>query len=156
MLNRVELIGNLGQDPEMRSGRSGTAIANLRIATTHRAKTPEGNWEDKTEWHTVVCFGNLADNVEKYLSKGRQVFIEGRLQTRKWEDKSGNTRYSTEVVANDIKFLGSRDRDQDGGRQRSRPKYDNERSNERSNESSAPRRRPEPKQETNWDEEIPF
>jgi single-strand DNA-binding protein len=151
MLNRVELIGNLGQDPEMRESRAGAAIANLRIATTHRAKSQEGDWEERTEWHTVVAFGNLADNVGKYLSKGRQVFVEGRLQTRKWEDKNGNTRYSTEVVANEIKFLGKRD--EDGGRPRSRPQQDNG----NSNEQSAPRKRPEPQQEEkNWDEEIPF
>lgn len=151
MFNRVELIGNLGQDPEMRASRSGTAIVNLRIATTHRAKSQEGDWEERTEWHTVVAFGNLADNVGKYLSKGRQVFVEGRIQTRKWEDKNGNTRYSTEVVANEIKFLGKRD--EDGGRQRSRPQQDNG----NGDEQSAPRKRPEPQQEEqNWDEEIPF
>ena len=150
MLNRVELIGNLGADPEMKTAKSGVAIGNLRIATTHRAKDREGVWSDMTEWHRVVCFGKLAENCERFLSKGRQVFVEGRIQTRKWEDKDGNTRYSTEVVANDIKFLGGRaDSDSDNDRPR-RP-----RAEERPARSEpAPRR--EPAAGEDWDESIPF
>ena len=151
MLNRVELIGNLGADPEMREAKSGMAIGNLRIATTHRAKDKDGVWTDMTEWHRVVCFGKLAENCERFLNKGRQVFVDGRIQTRKWDDKDGNTRYSTEIVATDIKFLGGRGESDDSQPRRGRPTE---------NGHSRPRRpSPEPVQKEadgNWDEEIPF
>jgi single-strand DNA-binding protein len=106
MINKVILIGNLGQDPDMRSTASGTAVVNLRIATTERRKDREGNWNDHTEWHSVVSFGRTAENVGKYCRKGKQIYVEGRLQTRKWQDRDGRDRYSTEVVADNIRFLG--------------------------------------------------
>lgn len=108
-VNKVILIGNLGADPESRTSQSGTTVANLRIATTERMKDRDGNWSDHTEWHRVVCFGRTADNVVRYLKKGRQIYVEGRLQTRKWQDRDGNDRWSTEIVANDIRFLGGRE-----------------------------------------------
>ena len=108
MLNKVMLIGNLGADPEVRDTNSGSKVANLRIATTDRRRDQDGNWNEQTEWHSVVCFGRTADNVGRYLSKGRQVYIEGRLQTRKWQDRDGRDRWSTEVVANTVQFLGGR------------------------------------------------
>ena len=108
MVNKVMLIGNLGQDPEVRTTGGGTAVANLRIATSSRRKDDTGNWTDHTEWHTVVCFGKTAENCGRFLSKGRQIFIEGRLQTRKWQDRDGNDKWSTEVVAHEVKFLGGR------------------------------------------------
>ncbi|MEW5852898.1 MAG: single-stranded DNA-binding protein [Myxococcota bacterium] len=104
---RVSLIGNLGKDPEVRFTASGTAVCNMRVACTERAKTREGNWEDKTEWVSLVCFGKTAENAGQFLQKGRQVFAEGRLQTREWNDKDGNKRYSTEVLADKVMFLGS-------------------------------------------------
>ncbi len=113
-VNKVILVGNLGRDPEVRQTSTGTPVANLRIATSERRKDREGNWSDHTEWHSVVCFGRTAENVGRFLSKGRQIFVEGRLQTRKWTDKDGRDRWSTEVVADVIRFLGSR-RDGDGG-----------------------------------------
>jgi single-strand DNA-binding protein len=103
---KVQLIGNLGKDPEVRFAASGNAVANLRVGCTERVRTKEGNWEDKTEWVSVVCFGKTAENAGQYLAKGRQIFAEGRLQTREWNDKEGNKRYSTEVLANQILFLG--------------------------------------------------
>jgi single-strand DNA-binding protein len=108
MVNKVLLIGNLGQDPEMRSTASGTSVANLRLATTDRRKDREGNWNDHTEWHSVVAFGRTAENVAQYCRKGKQLFVEGRLQTRKWQTKEGVDRYSTEIVADNIRFLGGR------------------------------------------------
>lgn len=105
-LNKVMLIGNLGADPELRYSQGGGAIMNLRIATTERYVTKGGEKQERTEWHRVVMFGTRADALNKYLSKGQTVYIEGRLQTRSWEDKDGNKRYSTEVVANDLLFLG--------------------------------------------------
>jgi single-strand DNA-binding protein len=104
-VNRVTLIGNLGADPETRSSTSGTTIATLRVATSERVKVGEV-WEDHTEWHKVVAFGKLAENAARFLTKGRQVYVEGKLRTRKWQDKDGNDRYSTEIVADGIVFLG--------------------------------------------------
>ena len=106
MINRVTLIGNLGQDPELRNTTSGMAVCNLSVATTHRAKDRDGNYQDQVEWHRVSCFGKTAENVNRYCRKGRQVYVEGRLQTRKWQDKDGADRWSTEIVADVVKFLG--------------------------------------------------
>lgn len=107
-VNKALLIGNLGADPEMRQTASGNAVCNLRIATSHRAKNQSGDYEDVTEWHSVVCFGKTAENVERFCRKGKQVWVEGRLQTRKWQDRDGNDKYSTEIVAHEIRFLGSK------------------------------------------------
>ena len=101
-LNKVTLIGNLGADPDVRSTGSGQTVANFSIATTEK-------WQggEKTEWHRVVVFGKQADTCKEYLSKGRQIYVEGRLQTRQWDDKTGNKRYTTEVIAQRVLFLGS-------------------------------------------------
>lgn len=107
-VNRVFLLGNLGKDPEVRHTQGGTTVANLRIATTERRPDGNGGWQDQTEWHSVVVFGKQADNVKKFLTKGRQVFVEGSLRTRQWQDQQGQKRYSTEVVARDIRFIGGR------------------------------------------------
>ncbi|HTV77023.1 MAG TPA: single-stranded DNA-binding protein [Steroidobacteraceae bacterium] len=108
-INKVILIGHLGQDPEVRALPSGSSIANLRIATTESWKDKQsGEFKEQTEWHTVVLFGRTAEVAAEYLKKGSQVFIEGRLRTRKWQDKEGKDRYSTEVVGNDMQMLGSR------------------------------------------------
>ena len=116
MINKAILVGNTCADPEVRTTGSGTAVCNLRIATNSRRKNAAGDWEDAAEFHSVTTFGKLAENCGRYLQKGRQVYVEGRLQTRKWEDRDGNTRYTTEVVANEVKFLGSKGDDR-GGRQ---------------------------------------
>ncbi len=105
-INKVILVGNLGADPEIRYAASGTAVATLRVATSERVPAGEGNWEDKTEWHRVVAFGKTAENCGNYLNKGSQVYVEGRLQTREWEDNQGAKRYTTEIVARDVLFLG--------------------------------------------------
>ena len=107
MVNKVILIGNLGADPEVRYAQNGTAVANFRVATTETWKK-EGEKEEQTEWHRVVTFGRLAEICGEYLSKGSKVYIEGRIQTRKWEDRDGNTRYTTEVVAREMKMLSPR------------------------------------------------
>lgn len=108
-VNKVILIGNLGADPETRTTPSGTQVANLRLATTERRKDRDGNWTDHTEWHRVVCFGKTAENVSRFLRKGRQIYVEGRLRTNKWQDRDGNDRWTTEVIADQVRFLGSRD-----------------------------------------------
>ncbi len=105
-INKVILIGNLGNAPELRYTAGQMPVCTLRIATGERRKDQSGNWVDHTEWHSVVVFGKTAENCNQYLAKGRQVYIEGRLQTRKWQDKEGKDRYSTEVVANTVQFLG--------------------------------------------------
>jgi single-strand DNA-binding protein len=109
-INKVILIGNLGKDPEVRYTATGTAVANLSVATTTTTGRDEqsGEWQEHTEWHRVAMFGRLAEVAGEYLRKGRQVYIEGRLQTRKWQDQSGQERYSTEIVANDMQMLGTR------------------------------------------------
>ena len=108
-VNKVILVGNLGNDPDIRYTAGGAAVANISVATTDSWKDKEtGEQQDRTEWHRVVFFARLAEIVGEYLRKGSQVYIEGRLQTRKWQDKSGNDRYSTEIVANEMQMLGGR------------------------------------------------
>ena len=107
-LNKVMLIGNLGADPELRFTANGAAVANFRIACSRTYTDREGQRQEVTEWVTIVAWQRLAELCGQYLSKGRPVFVEGRLQTRQWQDREGNNRYTTEVVANDIQFLGGR------------------------------------------------
>jgi single-strand DNA-binding protein len=108
-VNKVILIGNLGADPETRAMPSGSTVANLRIATTENWKDrTSGENQERTEWHRVALFGKLAEIASEYLRKGSQVYIEGSLRTRKWQDKQGNERYSTEIVGNEMQMLGGR------------------------------------------------
>jgi single-strand DNA-binding protein len=106
--NRVLLLGNLGADPELRYTQNQQPVCTLRIATSERRKGADGNWTDHTEWHSVVTFGKTAENAAQYLAKGRQVLVEGKIQTRKWQDKDGNNRYTTEVIANTVTFVGNK------------------------------------------------
>ncbi|KPV41082.1 single-stranded DNA-binding protein [Thiohalorhabdus denitrificans] len=105
-VNKVILIGNLGRDPEIRYTTNGNAVANISLATTRRYRGRDGQQQEETEWHRVVMFSRLAEIAGEYLRKGSQVYIEGRLQTRKWQDNNGQDRYSTEVVANEMQMLG--------------------------------------------------
>jgi single-strand DNA-binding protein len=107
-VNKVILVGNLGKDPDVRSAQSGTSVVNFTLATNESWNNKEGQREERTEWHRVVVFGKLADICGKYLQKGKQVYIEGRLQTRSWDDREGNKRYTTEVVASNMVMLGGR------------------------------------------------
>jgi single-strand DNA-binding protein len=107
-VNKVILIGNLGRDPEVRYMPDGGAITNVSIATTENWKDKNGEKQEKTEWHRVAFFGKLAEIAGEYLKKGSQVYVEGRLQTRKWQDKDGNDKYTTEIVADRMQMLGSR------------------------------------------------
>ena len=108
-INKVILIGNLGADPEARAVPSGTTVANLRIATSESWRDKQtGEQQERTEWHRVAFFGRLAEVAGEYLRKGSQVYIEGSLRTRKWQDKQGNERYSTEIIGNDMQMLGGR------------------------------------------------
>ena len=115
-LNKVMLIGNLGADPEVRYTAGGSAVANIRLATAEAWRDREsGEQQERTEWHRVVFFGKLAEIVEQYVKKGSQLYVEGRIQTRKWQDKDGNERYSTEIVASDMQMLGGRGGSSGGG-----------------------------------------
>jgi single-strand DNA-binding protein len=105
-INKVILIGNLGQNPEVRFSPSGQAVCNLSIATNEAWTDKNGQKQEKTEWHRVVVFGKLAELCGQYLQKGRQCYLEGKLQTRQWQDKDNQTRYTTEVVAQTVQFLG--------------------------------------------------
>ena len=107
-VNKVILIGNVGRDPEVKYSADGNAIANLSLATSEQWKDKSGTKQEKTEWHRVSFFGKLAEIVGEYVKKGSQVYVEGRLQTRKWQDKDGQDRYTTEIVADRMQMLGSR------------------------------------------------
>jgi len=108
-VNKVILIGNLGKDPEVRYLDSGVAVANFSLATTEKYKNKEGERVSQTEWHNIVLWRGLAEIAEKWLKKGSSVFIEGKIRTRKWEDKDGNTRYNTEILADNMTMLGKKD-----------------------------------------------
>lgn len=107
-VNKVILVGNLGRDPEVRYMPDGAAIANISVATTDAWKDKNGEKQERTEWHRVAFFGKLAEIAGEYLKKGSQVYVEGRLQTRKWQDKEGQDRYTTEIVADRMQMLGGR------------------------------------------------
>ncbi len=107
-VNKVILVGNLGANPEMRFTQGGQAVANLRLATTERWTDRGGQRQEATEWHRVVVWGKQAEIVGQYLTKGRQVYVEGRIRTRQWQDQTGQKRYSTEIVAQNVQMLGSR------------------------------------------------
>ncbi|HLV30236.1 MAG TPA: single-stranded DNA-binding protein [Chitinispirillaceae bacterium] len=106
-INKAILIGNLGKDPELRYTPSGQPVASFTLATTERWTDRNGQRQDRTEWHNIVAWGKLAELVNQYLKKGRSAYIEGRITTRSWDDRDGNKKYRTEIVANQIQFLGS-------------------------------------------------
>jgi single-strand DNA-binding protein len=108
MVNKAIIIGNLGGDPEVRYTQSGAAVANFTVATTEKWKGQDGQMQEQTEWHRIVAFARLGEICGEYLSKGSKVYIEGRIQTRKWTDKDGNSRYTTEIVAREMKMLDSK------------------------------------------------
>ena len=150
-VNKVILVGNLGRDPEVRYSPSGAAIANVTIATSEGWKDKQtGEMQERTEWHRVVFFSRLAEIAGEYLRKGSQIYIEGRLQTRKWQDKEGQDRYTTEVVANELQMLGSRG----GG---SGQMQDSSNQFDQSAPSSAPApSKPAAKNFDDFDDDIPF
>ncbi|HEV2150287.1 MAG TPA: single-stranded DNA-binding protein [Longimicrobiaceae bacterium] len=114
-LNKAIIIGNLGSDPEVRTTGGGSRVAQFSVATSRRWTTSSGEQQEKTEWHRIVCWGKLADIVEKYLKKGQQVYVEGEIQYRQYEDKDGVTKYSTEINARELMMLGGREGGGGGG-----------------------------------------
>jgi single-strand DNA-binding protein len=107
-VNKVILIGNLGRDPELRYTKEGRAVGNFTLATNERWRDRDGNSQERTEWHRIVVWGKDAENCAQFLQKGRSAYVEGRLQTREWEDRDGNKRQTTEIVAQNVTFLGGR------------------------------------------------
>ena len=149
-VNKVTLIGNLGNDPEVRYGKNGNAIANISLATAESWRDKDsGEQQERTEWHRVVFFGRLAEIVSEYLHKGSQVYVEGRLQTNKWQDNEGNDRYTTQIVANEMQMLGGRG----GSTNNQEPAV--EKSTDASSEQN---KQPSPNQSStdDFDEDIPF
>jgi single-strand DNA-binding protein len=137
-VNKAILIGNLGKDPDLRYTPSGQPVASFSLATSEKWRDKDGVQQDRTEWHNIVVWGRQAEIAKEYLSKGRQVYIEGRIQTRSWDDKDGNKRYTTEIVANTVRFLGQRD--QSGG----------------APSGGAPQEAPPSADLTNEDDDLPF
>lgn len=129
-INKAILVGNLGQEPEVKTTGGGSTVCTLSVATNERVKRGD-NWEDHTEWHRVVCFGQLAENCGKHLAKGRQVYVEGKIRTEKWQDKDGVDRYTTKILADSVQFLGSRPEGGDGDRGRGRDRDDDRRGRDR-------------------------
>ncbi len=114
-VNKAIIVGNLGQDPELRYTGSGTAVCNMRVATNESYKDSSGEFVEKTEWHNIVAWGRLAEICNEYLKKGSQAYFEGNLQTRSWEDRDGNTRYTTEIKVRDMMLLSGRGEGGSGG-----------------------------------------
>ena len=118
-VNKVILLGNVGKDPEIRSTAGGTMVANFTLATSDRQKDAQGNWQDRTEWHNLVAFTRTAEIVRDYVKKGTKLYIEGKIQTRNWDDKeTGKKIYRTEIIVNDLSLLSGRDEGSGGGSSR--------------------------------------
>ena len=119
-VNKVILLGNVGKDPEMRSTPGGTLVANFTLATSDRQKDAQGNWQDRTEWHNLVAFTRTAEIIRDYVKKGSKLYVEGKIQTRSWDDKeSGAKRYRTEIIVNDLSLLSGREDGASSGYSRS-------------------------------------
>ena len=152
-LNKVMLIGNLGADPEIRYTAGGAAVANVRLATADSWRDKDsGETQERTEWHRVVFFGRLAEIVEQYVKKGSQIYIEGRLQTRKWQDKEGNEKFSTEIVASEMQMLGSRGGSSGGGAGGERSGGSSSGASDRSDSATSGQAEPP----MDFDDDIPF
>jgi single-strand DNA-binding protein len=154
-VNKVFLLGNVGKDPEIRTTPGGMTVATFSVATADRAKDAQGNWADKTEWHNLVAFQRTAEIVRDYVKKGSQIFVEGKIQTRSWDDKeSGQKKYRTEILVNELSLLGGRGGDGgQGGSERSSGGYSSSRSAS-SSTASAPSN--DYADQGITDEDIPF
>lgn len=154
-VNKAILVGNLGRDAEMKFTGNGFAIARFSLATTDRRKDSKtGEWQDKTEWHRVVLLGKQAESLQDYLKKGKQIYVEGRIETRSWDDKDGQKRYSTEIVADRIQLLGSPGGR--GGAGRAEDDYDYGAGAGAGSGGSTPGAAPDPMPGGEGDDDIPF
>ena len=159
MVNRVILIGNLGRDPEVRRLENGAVVAKFSVATNENYKDKSGEWQSQTEWHDVIVWRNLAERAESQLTKGAQVYIEGKLTHRSWQDKDGNNRRTTEVVASYFRALSRRDGDSSGSSGGYFPSADDENrsaSPERTSSMSAPASNDKAAPEMDADDDLPF
>ncbi len=148
-VNKVILVGNLGADPETRYTAGGSAVTNVRLATTDSWRDKQtGDQQERTEWHRVVFFARLAEIAAEYLRKGSQIYVEGRIQTRKWQDKDGQDRWTTEIVGNEMQMLGSR-----GGSQSPPPDFDSGRSGDAGPAGASPKKA---EAVEDFDDDIPF
>jgi single-strand DNA-binding protein len=153
-VNKVLLLGNVGKDPEIRSTAGGMTVASFSLATADRAKDAQGNWVDKTEWHNLVCFQRTAEVVRDYVKKGTQLFVEGKIQTRSWDDKtSGEKKYKTEILVNELTLLGSKGGGESSG---SSSGGGYSKSNTASYGSNAPASQPDYADTGITDDDIPF
>jgi single-strand DNA-binding protein len=151
-VNKVLLLGNVGKDPEIRSTAGGMTVASFSLATADRQKDAQGNWADKTEWHNLVCFQRTAEVVRDYVKKGTQIFVEGKIQTRSWDDKtSGEKKYKTEILVNELTLLGG-----GAGRGEGASSSGYSKSNTSSFGSSAPATQPDYADTGITDDDIPF
>ncbi len=164
-VNKVILVGNLGKDPELRYTPSGVAVATFSIATTERYKDRDGNRQEKTEWHNIVAWRQLAEICGKFLHKGKQIYIEGKIQTRSYDDRDGNKRYITEIVADQMQMLGSKNDDQGsygGGQQNNYTNQNAQGGQQQNNRVSEQQSQATPQNNSfeeptyNDDDEIPF
>lgn len=158
-VNKVILVGNLGKDPEVRYTPSGAAIASFSMATSEVYKDKDGNKQEKTEWHNVIAWRQLAEICGKFLHKGKQIYIEGKIQTRNYDDKDGNKRYITEIVADQMQMLGSKDdgqgQDRQSSGQQNRPQQNSGQQNRPQNGGNKPQERYDDTPDFN-DDQIPF
>lgn len=157
MVNKVTLIGNLGRDPEVRRLENGAVVAKFPVATTENYRDKSGEWQSQTEWHDVVVWRYLAERAESQLKKGSQVYVEGKLTHRSWEDQDGKKRYTTEVLGSTFRLLGSRD-DQAGGSSNNFPSAADERGSSTSNPpaQSTTAANTEPMASSEADDDLPF
>ncbi|MCH8553225.1 MAG: single-stranded DNA-binding protein [Natronospirillum sp.] len=161
-VNKVIILGRLGQDPEVRAAASGTTVANLNVATSELGpKDPSGTRQENTEWHRCTLFGRTAELAQQYLSKGSLVYLEGRLQTRKWQDQSGNDRYSTEIVVNEMQFVGGGQGGGQGmGGRQGGFNQPQQQAPQQAAQPRQPQQQPQPQQSNNnfddFDADIPF
>ncbi|HEY8997153.1 MAG TPA: single-stranded DNA-binding protein [Edaphobacter sp.] len=152
-VNKVILLGNVGKDPEIRSTAGGTTVASFSLATADRQKDQQGNWQDKTEWHNLVAFNRTAEIIRDYVKKGTQLYVEGKIQTRSWDDKdSGQKKYRTEILVNEMSLLGGSPRGEGGGA--SSGGYS--RSNTTSYDQRTPASQPDFADQGITDDDIPF
>lgn len=153
-VNKAILVGRLGRDPEIRFSTNGDPVANLALATSENWKDKNGEKQERTEWHRVVAFGKLADIIGKYLAKGAQIYVEGKIRTRKWTDNQGVEKYTTEIHADEMRMLGSKQDGAGQGAQQQRPQERQQQANEyrkQSGGSTQPADFQEP-----WNDDIPF
>lgn len=156
MINKVTLIGHLGRDPEVRHLESGAAVAKLNVATNESYKDKDGNWQDRTEWHTVVAWRTLAERAENSLKKGSLVYVEGKLSTRKWQDSEGKDRWTTEVVANYFRSMDRRENSGGGSYPPMPGTSDDPYAASKTATSTAPQPAASPQIEDAADDDLPF